>query len=70
MDNRSMMEITQHDAEFGQLVESCMKSRAFDVELYTKHDVKRGVRDKYYSTTKGKLYKRNLMKQKGGRKIW
>ena len=45
MDNRSMMEITQHDAEFGQLVESCMKSRAFDVELYTKHDVKRGLRD-------------------------
>lgn len=40
-----MMEITQHDAEFGQLVESCMKSRAFDVELYTKHDVKRGLRD-------------------------
>ena len=24
---------------------------------------------KYYSTTKGKFYKRNLMKQKGGRKI-
>ena len=27
-------------------------------------------KDKYYSTTKGKFYKRNLMKQKGGRKIW
>ena len=27
-------------------------------------------KDKYYSPTRGKFYKRNLMKQKGGRKIW
>lgn len=45
MDNKSMMEITRHDAEFDELVECCMKSRAFDVELYKKYDVKRGLRD-------------------------
>lgn len=45
MDNKSMMEITRHDAEFDELVEYCMKSRAFDVELYKKYDVKRGLRD-------------------------
>lgn len=45
MDNKSMMEITQHDAEFEELVERCMESSAFDVELYKKYDVKRGLRD-------------------------
>ncbi|MGN0408406.1 MAG: citrate/2-methylcitrate synthase [Bacteroides sp.] len=45
MDNKSMMEITRHDAEFEELVECCMKSSAFDVSLYTKYDVKRGLRD-------------------------
>ncbi|MBO5458619.1 MAG: citrate synthase, partial [Lachnospira sp.] len=40
-----MMEITRHDAEFEELVECCMKSSAFDVSLYTKYDVKRGLRD-------------------------
>lgn len=45
MDNKSMMEITKHDAEFDELVEYCMMSSAFDVSLYTKYDVKRGLRD-------------------------
>lgn len=45
MDNKSMMEITKHDAEFEELLDYCMVSGAIDSSLYTKYDVKRGLRD-------------------------
>jgi citrate synthase len=45
MDDKSMMEITKHDAEFEELLNYCMVSGAIDMDLYTKYDVKRGLRD-------------------------
>lgn len=45
--NRSMMELTDAlNKEFDSLVKYCMTSGAFDTELYSKYDVKRGLRDK------------------------
>lgn len=44
--NRSMMELTDAlNKEFDSMVKYCMTSGEFDSELYSKYDVKRGLRD-------------------------
>ena len=48
----------------------CTEFVAWKLSMQAIRQKKKEDKDKYYSTTKGKLYKRNLMKQKGGRKIW
>ena len=48
----------------------CTEFTAWKLSMQAIRQKKKEDKDKYYSTTKGKLYKRNLMKQKGGRKIW
>lgn len=53
MNTYSMMSIDEAlDAKFDELVVSCMKSGAIDLNLYQEYDVKRGLRD---STGKGVL---------------
>lgn len=53
MNTYSMMSIDDAlDAKFDELVVSCMKSGAIDLNLYQEYDVKRGLRD---STGKGVL---------------
>lgn len=48
----------------------CTGFVAWKLSMQAIRQKKKEDKDKYYSTTKGKFYKRNLMKQKGGRKIW
>ena len=48
----------------------CTEFTAWKLSMQAIRQKKKEDKDKYYSTTKGKFYKRNLMKQKGGRKIW
>ena len=46
MKTNSMMSIDDAlDAKFNELVVSCMKSGAIDLNLYQEYDVKRGLRD-------------------------
>ncbi len=48
----------------------CTEFTAWKLSMQAIRQKKKEDKDKYYSPTKGKFYKRNLMKQKGGRKIW
>lgn len=48
----------------------CTEFTAWKLSMQAIRQKKKEDKDKYYSTTKGKFYKRNLMKQKGRRKIW
>lgn len=48
----------------------CTEFTAWKLSMQAIRQKKKEDKDKYYSTAKGKFYKRNLMKQKGGRKIW
>ena len=46
METRSMMELgTELDLQFDSLVENCLRSGQINQDLYSKYDVKRGLRD-------------------------
>lgn len=46
METRSMMELgNELDMQFDSLVENCLRSNQIDQNLYSKYDVKRGLRD-------------------------
>lgn len=48
----------------------CTEFTAWKLSMQAIRQKKEEDKDKYYSPTRGKFYKRNLIKQKGGRKIW
>lgn len=48
----------------------CTQFVAWKLSMQVMRQKKKEDKDRYYSSTKGKFYKRNLMKQKSGRKIW